>query len=434
MPAKKNKKVLSAKKSQKKIVKKTLVKKVLVKKAPMKKVPVKKAPVKKITVKKLPLKKILVKKAPVKKAPVNKTPVKKASAKKIPAKKSSEKKILAKKIVPAKKVAKLTPAKINPVKLTPVKLTPVKANFAEPTPKKKEVKKKKGAKQEFIPKPVTKAEKNSLVKAILARGSTEKKPAPAKVEPETPAFRPYDSRKFEVAKKAIVIRRSEEGLKLNFKVGDYAIYPSHGVGKISGIEKTLINGQNFSCYLMTFERERLTIKIPAGSVKKIGLRHLVLKQEMDEVFVILRSGIKKLKGMWSRRAQEYETKINSGDIILLAEVIRDLTRDIEDSERSYSERIIYETAIYRLTSEYAAIYKIDFEEAKDKIVITAKDKLTGEQRSTQKDDFDDFDLDEKKPKGDDEDEEENEDEESEEDDDFGDDEDEDGPKKRKKKK
>ncbi len=398
MPAKKNKKVLLAKKSQKKIVKKTLVKK---------------APVKK-----LPLKKTLVKKAPVKKAPVNKTPVKKSPAKKItkvPAKKSPEKKILAKKIMPVKKVVKPSPAEL--------------------APKKKEVKKKKGAKQEFIPKPVTKAEKNSLVKAILARGSTEKKPAPAKVEPETPAFRPYDSRKFEVAKKAIVIRRSEEGLKLNFKVGDYAIYPSHGVGKISGIEKTVINGQNFSCYLMTFERERLTIKIPAGSVKKIGLRHLVLKQEMDEVFVILRSGIKKLKGMWSRRAQEYETKINSGDIILLAEVIRDLTRDIEDSERSYSERIIYETAIYRLTSEYAAIYKIDFEEAKDKIVITAKDKLTGEQRSTQKDDFDDFDLDEKKPKEDDEDEEEeNEDEESEDDDDFGDDEDEDGPKKRKKKK
>lgn len=398
MPAKKNKKVLLAKKSQKKIVKKT---------------PVKKAPVKK-----LPLKKTQVKKAPVKKVPVKKAPAKKITVKKItkvPTKKPSEKKILAKKIMPVKKVVKPSPAEL--------------------AQKKKEVKKKKGAKQEFIPKPVTKAEKNSLVKAILARGSTEKKPAPAKVEPETPAFRPYDSRKFEVAKKAIVIRRSEEGLKLNFKVGDYAIYPSHGVGKISGIEKTVINGQNFSCYLMTFERERLTIKIPAGSVKKIGLRHLVLKQEMDEVFVILRSGIKKLKGMWSRRAQEYETKINSGDIILLAEVIRDLTRDIEDSERSYSERIIYETAIYRLTSEYAAIYKIDFEEAKDKIVTTAKDKLTGEQRSTQKDDFDDFDLDEKKPKGDDEDEdEENEDEESEDDDDFGDDEDEDGPKKRKKKK
>jgi len=423
MPAKKNKKVLLAKKSQKKIVKKT----------PVKKSPVKKAPVNKTPVKKLPLKKTLVKKALVKKTPVNKTPVKKSPDKKIlaknipvkkttkvPAKKSPEKKILAKKIVPVKKLTKLTPAKATPAKATP---------------KKKEVKKKKGAKQEFIPKPVTKAEKNSLVKAILARGSTEKKPAPAKVEPVTPAYRPYDSRKFEVAKKAIVIRRSEEGLKLNFKVGDYAIYPSHGVGKISGIEKTVINGQNFSCYLMAFERERLTIKIPAGSVKKIGLRHLVLKQEMDEVFVILRSGIKKLKGMWSRRAQEYETKINSGDIILLAEVIRDLTRDIEDSERSYSERIIYETAIYRLTSEYAAIYKIDFEEAKDKIVTTAKDKLTGEQRSTQKDDFDDFDLDEKKPKGDEEDEdEENEDEESEEDDDFGDDEDEDGPKKRKKKK
>ncbi len=427
MPAKKNKKVLLAKKSQKKIVKKLSVKKAPVKKLPAKKAPVKKTPVKKIPAKKAPVKKSPAKKIPEKKIPEKKIPAKKLPAKKAPVKKSPAKKALTKKI-PEKKIPekKIPEKKIEPTKKSVGKVV-------KPASKKKETKKKKGAKKEFILKPVTKAEKSSLVKAILARGSTEKKPTPAvKAEPEIPAFRPYD-RKFETVKKAVVIRRSEEGLKLNFKVGDYAIYPSHGVGKISGIEKTVINEQNFSCYLMAFERERLTIKIPAGSVKKIGLRHLVLKQEMDEVFVILRSGIKKLKGMWSRRAQEYETKINSGDIILLAEVIRDLTRDIEDSERSYSERIIYETAIYRLASEYAAIYKIDFEEAKDKIVTTAKDKLTGEQRSTQKDDFDDFDLEEKKSAGEEE-EEENEEEEESEDDDFGDDEDDDGPKKRKKKK
>jgi hypothetical protein len=159
---------------------------------------------------------------------------------------------------------------------------------------------------------------------------------------------------------------------------------------------------------------------------------------MDEVFSILRSGVKKLKGMWSRRAQEYETKINSGDIILLAEVIRDLTRDIDDSERSYSERIIYETAIYRLASEYAAIYKVDFEEAKEKIITTAKDKLTGESRPIQKDDFDDFDdFEGAKSSGDDDEEEgEDEEEEEEEDDDFdfGDDDDDDAPKKKKRKK
>ncbi|MBM5783072.1 MAG: hypothetical protein FJ368_06620, partial [Pelagibacterales bacterium] len=126
--------------------------------------------------------------------------------------------------------------------------------------------------------------------------------------------------------------------KLSFKVGDHAIYPSHGVGKIIDIEKSEVLGQEFHCYLMFFEKEKLTIKIPTNSAEKIGLRHLVSKAQMEEVFSTLRSGIKKLKGMWSRRAQEYETKINSGDIMLLAEVLRDLTRDIEDSDRSYSER------------------------------------------------------------------------------------------------
>jgi CarD family transcriptional regulator len=257
-------------------------------------------------------------------------------------------------------------------------------------------------------------------------------PAP-KIEPEKPAEKKFDS-----SKKIILVRKSEEGSKINFKVGDFAIYPSHGVGKIVGIEKTIIGGHEVSCYLMHFEREKLTIKIPVSSAKKIGLRHPISKQEMDEVFVILRSGIKKLKGMWSRRAQEYETKINSGDIILLAEVIRDLTRDIEDADRSYSERIIYETAIHRLASEYSAIYKIDFEEAKEKIITTAKDKLTGEPRSNQKDDFDDFDdFDDVKSKGDGEEEDEeseDEDEEEEDEDDFDfDDEDDDAPKRKRKK-
>jgi CarD family transcriptional regulator len=182
-----------------------------------------------------------------------------------------------------------------------------------------------------------------------------------------------------------------ENKKVTFKKGDYAIYPSHGVGKIIDIEKTTIMDQEISCYIMLFEKEKLTIKIPATSAGKIGMRHLINKEEMDEVFIILRSGVKKLKGMWSRRAQEYETKINSGDIVLLAEVLRDLTRDIEDAERSYSERIIYETAIYRLASEYAIIYGIDVVDAEKKVTITAKDKLNAEGFINQKDEFDDFD-------------------------------------------
>lgn len=176
------------------------------------------------------------------------------------------------------------------------------------------------------------------------------------------------------ASKLIADRKS--AAKVKFKINDYAVYPSHGVGKIVDIEKVDMLGQSTSCYLMHFEKERLTVRIPVASANRVGLRHLVSQSQMEEVFLIIRSGIKKLKGMWSRRAQEYETKINSGDIMLLAEVLRDLARDIEDGERSYSERIIYETAVYRLASEYAIIHSVDYETAKDKIVTTAKDKVS----------------------------------------------------------
>jgi CarD family transcriptional regulator len=172
--------------------------------------------------------------------------------------------------------------------------------------------------------------------------------------------------------KSVVAKSSD---KDSFRVGDYAVYPPHGVGKISAIEKMIVLGQEFKCYLMHFEREKLAIKIPVSQAEKSGLRSLASKSQIDKVFSILRSGVKKLKGMWSRRAQEYEAKINSGDIILLAEVLRDLARDIEDGERSYSERIIYETAIYRLAMEYSFVYMVDFEVAKQKVIATAKDKI-----------------------------------------------------------
>lgn len=211
-----------------------------------------------------------------------------------------------------------------------------------------------------------------------------------------------------------------------FKAGQYVVYPSHGVGKILDIETIKVSDQKFEVMTIHFEREKLTIKVPTAQIEKVGIRPLVTKKQMDEVFDILKSGVKKLKGMWSRRAQEYESKINSGDIILLAEVLRDLTRDIQDEERSYSERIIYETAIYRLACEYAAIAGISFEKAKEEIVSTAKNKLGTSDEAKEikpKDDFDDeFDNDEEESE-DDEDEDEDEDDEDDEDMDDEDDED-----------
>ncbi len=229
-------------------------------------------------------------------------------------------------------------------------------------------------------------------------------------------------------------KKPDSTKKPNFKIDEFVVYPSHGVGKIVGTEKTTMLGRTMDCYLMSFEKERLEVKIPFDSAEKVGLRRLISKSQMDEVFIVLRSGVKKLKGMWSRRAQEYETKINSGDITLLAEVLRDLTRDIEDCDRSYSERIIYETAIYRLASEYGVIYGVTFNEARDKIVNIAKDKLSSDGRMVQQDDdFDDFDVNED---SDEEEElEEEEDGDGDEDDGDGDgDGDDDKPKKKKKKK
>ena len=221
--------------------------------------------------------------------------------------------------------------------------------------------------------------------------------------------------------------KKEQEVKVGgFRAGDYAFYPSHGVGKITEIETIEIAGKNLHFLIMYFEKEKLTIKIPANQIKKTGLRALISKVEMDAVFDILKSGVKKLKGMWSRRAQEYEAKINSGDIILLAEVLRDLTRDIEDGDRSYSERIIYETAIDRLALEYSIIENITFEEAKTKIISTAKHKLGIAEVKDSKDNFDDeFDLDEEA---------EEEIEEDEEDEDDDEDEDDEEPKKKAKRK
>lgn len=355
--------------------------------------------------------------------------IKKIPAKKLPEKKrkSQPKKIKVQKKPVAKKIIKKISTK-KPQK-TPVKKT-VKIIKKELSKKSLKIAEKAKADKKAAAKEIKKsaATRKTLAKSILAKNSSKEKNIEKKAE-TTKA----PEKKNDALQKAIIVRKSEGRNKPNFKIGDHAVYPSHGIGKIIDIEKTSILGQDFSCYLMYFEKEKLTIKIPMNSAEKIGLRHLISKAQMDEVFVILRSGVKKLKGMWSRRAQEYETKINSGDIILLAEVLRDLTRDIEDGERSYSERIIYETAIHRLANEYSVIYGIDFEKAKEKVIITAKDKLNSDGRIAQKDEFDEFEIDSPTSELDEDEEAEEEEEDEEEEDDYGDDDDDETPRKKRKK-
>ena len=165
--------------------------------------------------------------------------------------------------------------------------------------------------------------------------------------------------------------------KIDYKVGDYCVYNAHGVAKIQSINVEEFDGVKYKTYTLYLEKDRLQIDVPEKELKaEQGLvRKIVSDREMENVFGILCSGEKKLKGMWNRRAKEYEEKINSGDIYLLAEVVRDLTRDIEEEDRAFSERMIYENAVYRLSSEYAILKNISYEKAEEKIKEVASQRV-----------------------------------------------------------
>lgn len=162
---------------------------------------------------------------------------------------------------------------------------------------------------------------------------------------------------------------------LDFKVGEYCVYRTHGVAKIKEIQTIELKDFKSKCLVLYFEREKLTVTVPENQIENMGVRKISSKEEMDEVFTILSNGVKKIKGMWSRRAKEYEEKINSGNIFSIAEVIRDLTRDVEEADRSFSERMIYETAVYRLASEYSILEGISLEDATAKIIEVSKQRV-----------------------------------------------------------
>jgi CarD family transcriptional regulator len=154
----------------------------------------------------------------------------------------------------------------------------------------------------------------------------------------------------------------------SFQVGDSVVYPTHGVGKISAEENDIYGDVEVKVYVIIFESNDMTLRIPKLRASKAGLRPLCTSEFLDKALDVL-SGkkIKLHKGMWSKRVQQYESKINSGDIIAIAEVIKELHSNVEKSERSYSEKIIYNDALGRLAGEYAATCKVQMNEALTKI-------------------------------------------------------------------
>jgi CarD family transcriptional regulator len=140
-----------------------------------------------------------------------------------------------------------------------------------------------------------------------------------------------------------------------FKPGEYIVYPAHGVGQVTAIEEQEIAGFKLELFVVSFAKEKMTLRVPVAKVASVGMRKLSDAAGIAKALDVLTGRARIKRTMWSRRAQEYEAKINSGDIIAVAEVVRDLYRSEAQPEQSYSERQLFETALARLVDEVAAV-------------------------------------------------------------------------------
>jgi CarD family transcriptional regulator len=230
-----------------------------------------------------------------------------------------------------KTVDKKTAAKVAPAVKSAAKAAPAKAAVKKPAPV--------AAKPKLAVKPVAAA-----VKPIVA---TKPVAAPAPVaapKAAAPAAKPAAATP---AKKA------------SFKVGELVVYPAHGVGKITNVEEQEIAGIKLELYIVDFEKEKLRLKVPTNRAEQKGMRHLADRTLIEQAMKVIRGRARIKRTMWSRRAQEYDAKINSGDMIAVSEVIRDLYRSDRQPEQSYSERQLFEQALARFARELAAVRKVD---------------------------------------------------------------------------
>jgi CarD family transcriptional regulator len=144
-----------------------------------------------------------------------------------------------------------------------------------------------------------------------------------------------------------------------FKTNEWIVYPAHGVGRIVGIEEQEIAGMSLELFVITFEKDKMTLRVPTGKSSSVGMRKLADEGIVKRAMETIKGRARIKRTMWSRRAQEYEAKINSGDLVAIAEVVRDLYRSESQPEQSYSERQLYEAALDRMAREIAAVDKLD---------------------------------------------------------------------------
>jgi len=187
------------------------------------------------------------------------------------------------------------------------------------------------------------------------------------------------------AKKAAGNTAPKKSKKKLFKSGQFIVYPAHGVGKVTGIEQDVIAGFDIETYVVHFEQDKMTLRVPTAKAATSGMRALSNELILKDSFTTLKGRARIKRTMWSRRAQEYEAKINSGDLILVAEVVRDLHRTDAQPEQSYSERQLYERATDRMVREVAAIKKTDRGTALEEVLETLTKARTRQAAKAAKD-------------------------------------------------
>ena len=162
--------------------------------------------------------------------------------------------------------------------------------------------------------------------------------------------------------------------KYDFRPNEYVVYPAHGVGQIVKIEEQDVAGITLEMFVVAFEKDKMTLRVPTDKAIEVGMRSLSSPEIVAKAMDTLKGKARVKRAMWSRRAQEYEQKINSGDLIAIAEVVRDLHRNDDQREQSYSERQLYEAALERMTREVAAVAGSDEVPAMKQVgdVLTAR--------------------------------------------------------------
>ncbi len=301
----------------------------------------------------MPTKKAAAK--PVKKAAPAKGKVKPA-AKAAPAKKAPAPKAAAKSAKPAPKAAVKEKPKAAP------KAAAAKP-AAKPAPKAPEKPAAKGK-----PEPAKEAPKKKL--NVGQKPRTEKTDLPLKPQSFAPPSRDGGAAGASAPKATPASKEAKQ----TFKVNDSVVYPAHGVGKIVGIEKQVIAGITNELFILDFEQEKLKLKVPTAKAISSGMRALSDDAQVKKAVDLLKGRARVKRTMWSRRAQEYEAKINSGDILAVAEVVRDLYRATDQPEQSYSERQLFEAALDRLAREVAAVRKSDLSKALAEIDASLQQK------------------------------------------------------------